>query len=162
MFAFFLLADRYEGPVAPENYRKSEIDFEFLTAQTEQFSPARRNRLYFNIWNDWNQGLYGHDPGFEDSPTRLHDDKTYEPSVDTNFDYANWNLYQIRWLPDRTEFYVNNRLERVEREVLPDEALAVHFNFGLRAPIFARLLARTTIRPPTQTPTFPISWILIS
>lgn len=131
IFAFFLINDR----VLPgsgsfqQNYRKDEIDFEGITAQQDQFGG--RNRLYTNVWNDWNEQLYGFDGNSapEDTPNRAHDDLVYGPSVDPNFDYANWNTYKIRWFPDRTEFYVNNNLERIEREVKPNQALSVHFNF---------------------------------
>ncbi len=130
VFAFFLINDRYEGSPSPQTYRKDEIDYEFLTAQNQQIAGARRNYLYTNIWNDWNERLYGYDPSDDNTgPERTHDDKVYQPSVDPNFDYANWNTYKIRWLPDRTELYVNNRLERTETDVKPDNAMSLHFNF---------------------------------
>ena len=131
IFAFFLISDRYvDGPGSFESrYRKNEIDFEFLTKQQEDFGG--RNRLYTNIWNEWNQQLYGFDgnPAPEDSPNRNNDDLVYAPSIDASYDYANWNTYKIRWYPDRTEYYVNNNLERTEREVRPSRALQLHFNF---------------------------------
>ena len=130
IFAFFLINDR----VLPgsgsfeQNYRKDEIDFEGLTKQQDDFGG--RNRLYTNVWNNWNEELYGFDGNSapEDTPNRNNDDLVYAPSVDPNYDYANWNVYKIRWYPDRTEFYVNNNLERIEREVKPDRALSLHFN----------------------------------
>ncbi len=128
IFAFFLINNRFDGPISDANYRKDEIDFEGITAQQEQFGG--RNRLYTNVWNNWNEQLYGFDGNSdpEDTPNRDHDDLVYGPSVDPNFDYANWNTYKVRWYPDRTEFYVNGTLERVEREVKPDQAMELHFN----------------------------------
>ncbi len=137
IFAFFLINDRFTGnPPAPSNQRKDEIDFEGITAQQDNFGS--RNRLYTNVWNDWNEGLYGFDGNTapEDTPNRNNDDLVYQPSVDPNYDYANWNVYRIRWYPDRTEFYVNGRLERIEREVKPDQAMQVRFNFWTPTPDF--------------------------
>ena len=136
IFAFFLINDRYDGAQVPANYRKDEIDFEGITAQQDQFGG--RNRLYTNIWNNWNVALYGYDGDSSDNttPDRDHDDLVYQPSVDPNFDYANWNTYKIRWFPDHTEYYVNGNLERVERQVKPDQAMALHFNFWTPTPDF--------------------------
>ena len=140
IFAFFLINDRYiDGSGSFESrYRKNEIDFEFLTKQQEDFGG--RNRLYTNIWNEWNQQLYGYDgnPAPENTPNRDHDDLVYQPSVDSNFDYANWNTYKVRWYPDRTEYYVNDNLERTEREVRPSGALQLHFNFWTPTSDFAQ------------------------
>ena len=138
VFAFFLINDRYVGTPSPETYRKDEIDFEFLTQQQAQFGG--RNRVYTNVWNNWNERLYGFDgdPSNNTTPDRQNDDLVYASSVDSNYDYANWNLYKIRWYPDHTEFYINDRLERVEREVKPDQALQLHFNFWTPTPDFAQ------------------------
>ena len=129
--AFFLISDRYVsgGGSLESRYRKDEIDFEIITKQQDDFGG--RNRLYTNVWNNWNEQLYGFDgdPTEQDTPNRNNDDLVYQPSVDPNYDYANWNIYKIRWFPNRTEFYINNRLERVENEVKPDQALSLHFNF---------------------------------
>ena len=128
LFAFFLIRNRYVGSVTPANYRKDEIDFEGLTRQQDQFGG--RNRLYTNAWNNWNEALYGFDgDSANNGLERKNDDLVYQPSVDPNFDYANWNNYKIRWFPDRTEFYVNDKLERTETEVKPDQAMELHFNF---------------------------------
>lgn len=131
VLAFFLINDRYVGTPSDQTYRKDEIDYEFLTAQQEQFAGNTRNRLYTNVWNDWNQPRDGFDGNdIDDGTNRLHDDKVYQPSVDPNYDFADWNVYKIRWYSDRTEFYVNDRLERIEREVVPaEQALSLHFNF---------------------------------
>ena len=128
VFAFFMINNRYVGAQTPANYRKDEIDFEFLTKQEADF--GNRNQVYTNVWNNWNERLYGYDGDSSNNttPDRDHDDLVYGPSVDSNYDYANWNTYKIRWYPDRTEFYVNGNLERTEREVKPNQALSVDFN----------------------------------
>lgn len=129
IFAFFLINNRYDGAIVEANYRKDEIDFEGITQQQDQFGG--RNRLYTNIWKDWNFFLYGYDANSapDDASYRDHDDLVYGPSVDPSYDYANWNTYKIRWYPDHTEYYVNDKLERVEREVKPAQAMELHFNF---------------------------------
>jgi len=129
--AFFGIHDRFleNTPPSDDTYRKDEIDFEILTAQQEQFSPlGTRNRLYLNVWNDWNLRNAFDENDAEDGTNRLNDDKTYAPAKAPGYDYANWNIYTIRWFPDRTEFLVNGVPERTEREVRPDENLSVHFN----------------------------------
>ncbi len=136
VFAFFMINNRYIGAQTPANYRKDEMDFEFLTKQQDDF--GNRNQVYTNVWNNWNEGLYGYDGDSSNNttPDRDHDDLVYGPSVDPNYDYANWNTYKIRWYPDRTEFYVNDNLERTESEVKPDQALSIDFNIWTPTPDF--------------------------
>lgn len=137
ILAFFGIFDRFTGPPSDATYNKDEIDFEILTAQQEQFAPAdARNRLYLNIWNDWNLRNQFDENDGPNGADRLNDDKTYAPALTPGYDYANWNIYTIRWYPDRTEFLVNGTLERVETEVKPDEDLSVHFNMWTGNPDF--------------------------
>ena len=171
IFAFFLISDRYvSGSGSLESrYRKDEIDYEFLTKQQEDFGG--RNRLYTNIWNDWNQQLYGYDgdPNPASTPDRDHDDLVYMPSVDANYDYANWNVYKIRWFADRTEYYVNNNLERVEREVKPNQALSLHFNFWTPTPDFQQAFSNnlpgpvsTSANPDRRTYQFDVDYVRVT
>ena len=137
IFAFFTIYDRFNGPPSDATYLKDEIDFEFLTAQEEQFTPRnQRNKLYLNIWDRWNlsNGFDGNDVGDgAETEQKRRSDKTYQPA---NYDYANWNIYTIRWLPDRTEFLLNGNLERTEREVNPSQPMSVHFNMWTGTPDF--------------------------
>ncbi len=138
IFAFFTIYDRFNGAPSDTTYTKTEIDYEFLSAEMEQFSPrGQRKRLYLNVWDDWTvrDGFDQDDINTADNARR---DKTYQLASDPNFDWANWNTYTIRWLPDRTEFLLNGRIERVEREVRPDEAMSVHFNIWTGTPDFAQ------------------------
>ena len=171
IFAFFLISDRYvAGSGSFESrYRKDEIDFEFLTKQQEDFGG--RNRLYTNIWNDWNQQLYGYDgdPSDNTTPDRDHDDLVYMPSVDPTYDYANWNIYKIRWYPDHTEYYVNGNLERVERQVKPNQALQLHFNLWTPTSDFRQAFSgnlpgpvSTADNPDRRTYQFDVDYVRIS
>lgn len=136
VYAFFTLYDRYNGAPNDANYLKTEIDYEFLTAEQEQFSPAgQRRRLYLNIWDDWNL-RYGYDDDSSAASSAANNNKTYRVSVDPNYNAANWNTYTIRWLPDRTEYLVNGRIERTERVIKPDEDMSVHLNMWTGFPDF--------------------------
>lgn len=163
ILAFFGIFDRFTSlPARDETYNKDEIDFEVLTAQQEQFSPEARNRLYLNVWNDWNPRNQ-FDEGDEDDSVRLNDDKTYGVAKAPGYDYANFNIYTIRWFPDRTEFYVNGTLERTEREVKPDEDLSVHFNMWTGNPDF-RVAYSAGLQPArtaaeNKTYTFDVDYV---
>ncbi|RYG56845.1 glycosyl hydrolase family protein [bacterium] len=135
IFAFFGIYDRFTGTPSDATYLKDEIDYEFLTAEQEQFSPAgQRKRLYLNLWKDWNV-RYGYD-GNDVDDTNIYTDKTYRLASDPNFDWANWNTYTVQWFPDRTDFYVNGRLERTEREVKPAQDMSIHLNIWTGTPDF--------------------------
>lgn len=138
VYAFFMIHDRYVGAPNDANYRKTEIDYEFLTAEQEQFSPTgQRRRLYLNIWDDWTLSN-GYDEDNSAATSAANNNKTYRVSVDPNYNAANWNTYTIRWFPDRTEFLVNGNLERTERVIRPDEDMSVHFNIWTGRPDFAQ------------------------
>ena len=166
VFAFFGIYDRFSGAATPANYSKTEIDFEFLTAEQERFSPSgQRRRLYLNIWDDWNQPRDGFDSSFENSTTRLHDDKTYPVAPQAGFDWADWHTYTIRWFPDRTEFLVDGARVRTEREILPDEALFIHFNIwsGMSdfATAFSPSLRAATSSADNQTFAFDVDYVRV-
>ncbi|HEX9995911.1 MAG TPA: glycoside hydrolase family 16 protein [Abditibacterium sp.] len=149
IFAFFTIYDRFNGTPSDSTYLKDEIDFEFLTAQEEQFTPRnQRNKLYLNVWDRWNL-RFGFDGNDVDdgsaTESNLRSDKTYQRA---NYDYANWNVYTIRWLPDRTEFLLNGNLERTEREVRPAEPMSVHFNIWTGTPDFDQAYS-ASLQPDT-------------
>ena len=156
LFAFFLIGDRYEGAPSRETYRKDEIDFEFLTAQTEKFAGNTRNRLYMHLWEDWNEARDGYDPTPDiDNPADgRHNDLIYRDSVDPNYDYANWNVYKIRWFPDRIEMLVNGRIERVEREIVAEYPMSLHFNFWAPTGNFAQAFSGN-LPGPVDSPDNP-------
>jgi hypothetical protein len=136
IFAFFSIYDRFNGTPSDATYSKSEIDYEFLTAEQEQFSPAgQRKRLYLNIWDDWNL-RDGYDGDDVNTTISTKTDKTYRLASDPNFDWANWNTYTIRWFPNRTEYILNGVLQRTETEVKPDEDMSIHFNIWTGTPDF--------------------------
>jgi len=132
VFAFFTIYDRYNGASTPANYSKSEIDYEFLTAEQEasKFPPGGQSRrLYLNVWDDWNEVRDGYDGDDDPTPSRLHDDKTYGLSTfGSNFNWKGWNTYKIRWYPNKIEYVLNDVVQRTETRILPDEDMSVHFN----------------------------------
>ena len=101
----------------------------------------------------WKEQLYGFDGNSaeQNTPNRDHDDLVYQPSLDPNYDYANWNTYKIRWFSDRTEFYVNGRLERTEREVRPNRAMSLHFNIWTPTADFGQAYSRNLPGPANST-----------
>lgn len=150
VYAFFTIYDRYTGAPTQDNYRKTEIDYEFLTAEQEQFSPAgQRRRLYLNIWDDWTF-RDGYDEDNSAATDSANNNKTYRVSVDPNFNAEEWNTFTIRWLPDRTEYLVNGNLERTERVLRPDEDMSVHLNMWTGLPDFSQAYS-TSLQPATSS-----------
>jgi beta-glucanase (GH16 family) len=148
IFAFFSIYDRFNGTPSDATYSKTEIDFEFLTAEQEQFNPrGQRKRLYLNLWNDWNirNGYDGNDVDDTNPVT----DKTYRVANHPGFDWANWHTYTVQWFPDRTIFYVDGTVERIEREVRPDEDMSIHLNMWTGNPDFNQ--AYSASLQPTST-----------
>ena len=100
------------GEFGASGFRSDEIDIEFLTKQP-------RNSLLLTNWNDWNPS----------SPT--YEDGVHHAGVTTSvagLDRGQWNVYKIRWLPDRTEWFVNGSLVQSLAPAHPDGPLAVRFN----------------------------------
>ena len=169
ILAFFGIYDRYTDTSNQNDttYRKDEIDYEILTAQQEQFSPAGgRNRLYLNTWNNWNLSNRFDEDDENNGSERLNDDKTYGPSKTADYDYANWNTYTIRWYPDRIEFYVNGVLERTENEVNPTQDLSVHFNIWTGMSDFRQAysasLQPASSQADSKTYTFDVDYVTVT
>lgn len=108
IFAFFSLGEK---GVWPDAYTRDEIDFENLT-------NLGSNKLWLNIWNDWNPNGGGANAETNGAVVGLN--------------WNNWTTYKIRWLPNRTEWIVNNGagdvLVRTETGVLPNDAQSIRFN----------------------------------
>lgn len=96
---------------AADRRLQDEIDYEFLTNWP-------RNQVQLHVWNDWHP-RYGYNGGVRDAELK--------PFV-SGLDWSQWNTYKIRWLNDRTEWYVNGVLVFRDSRVLPDHPLHVDFN----------------------------------
>ena len=108
VFAPYLYSERGRWP---DGYLKEEIDFEFI-------SNVGSNRIWTNIWNDWNP-RYGHDDA-------IHNKSSLRTVSGMNYD--NWTVYSARWYPDRTEWLVDGQIIRTEVNVVPDDPMNVRFN----------------------------------
>ncbi|MBV9865069.1 MAG: family 16 glycosylhydrolase [Abitibacteriaceae bacterium] len=94
------------------DFRSDEIDLEFLSRQAH-------NSLWLTNWNDWNPQSPTYNDGIHNA--------SYQASA-TGLDWTQWNTYKIRWLTDRTEWYVNNTLVLSSAAAHPNDPLAVRFN----------------------------------
>lgn len=117
VWAFFVLGER---GVWPDTYARDEIDFEHL-------SSLPNNQLWTNIFNDVNRNTQsGNSRGFVSTT----------PPVNRN----EWNIYKIRWYPDRVEWWINTGsgdvLIRTESDltVIPDDSQSVRFNIWASDP----------------------------
>jgi hypothetical protein len=91
-----------------DTYQKTETDFEFLTVQNSR-------KVWLHIWDNWNPLRQGPEAG-----------QLYDATIDWN--NGAWNVYKIRWYPDRTEWIVNDVIIRTEHEVRPGSPMGVWFN----------------------------------
>jgi beta-glucanase (GH16 family) len=104
--------------VPPNNYAH-EIDFEFLTNQI----PSEK--VLVSSWKDWGAPGSAHNNGINH---RSNDTGGAGQSV-PGLDLTQFNSFKIRWLPDRTEWYVNGVLFGSWADALPTAAMPVRFNF---------------------------------
>jgi hypothetical protein len=93
-----------------------EIDFEFLTSQTH--AAGANVPLALTSWRNWVEA-----DGF--GQTNAHWTTT---AAVAGLDLGAFNTYTTRWLPDRTEWYVNGRLVAATTQAVPNAPMAVHFN----------------------------------
>jgi hypothetical protein len=115
---FFMINQAGQGTVSNPI---DEIDFEFLTKQISQ------NKVLATTWNNWtgnfaqqyNDGIHhrNNDPAASAGQT--------PPGVNL----TQWNTFRIRWLPNSTEWYINDVLFYQTAEAHPNEAMQIRFNF---------------------------------
>lgn len=117
----------------PDSYLKEEIDYELISNQA-------RNKLWLNIWNDWNP-RYPYNDGAHNQDSN--------PTV-SGLDWSQWTVFKIRWLNNRTEWYANNVLVRTDTSILPDDPQNLHFN--LWAPEASWSTAYDSGIQPTSNP----------
>jgi hypothetical protein len=92
-----------QGRYGTRTYSHDEIDFEFLSNWTS-------DRLLLTTWNDWSE-RYGYGDGVH------HGDADLNLS---GLDRSQWNIYKIRWLNDRVEWFVNDMLVPVYSTSAPN------------------------------------------
>ena len=102
----------YQGTYGTSTYKADEIDFEILSKQAP-------NWLWLTNWNDWNPDLHNYMDGVHNM--------SWSATIG-GFDWSGWNTYKIRWLPDRTEWYINDNLIKSATPAHPNDPMGVRFN----------------------------------
>ena len=95
-------------PFLWDNYLTDEIDFEYLTKQ-----PV--DNILTTTWNDFDE---------RDGSGEYTSQMVTVPSFNRN----DWNVLQIKWLPDHTEWYVNGTMIRSTTAALPDDDMHLFIN----------------------------------
>jgi hypothetical protein len=104
-----LVASLFSYRLDPTAIVRSEIDFEFLSNDI----VAKRERVLTNV--------------FDDDPFDSAGDVEHVPVP--GLDLTDFNEYEIRWLPDRIEWFVNGVDVREEADTNPEEDMEVRLNF---------------------------------
>ena len=95
-----------------------EMDFEYLTT-------LPTNQVLLTTWNDWNYQTPVYNDGIH------HSDAVIAVG---GMNRNAWTTLQIRWLKDRTEWYVNGVLARSTTAAHANDPMHVHFNFWAAGP----------------------------
>ena len=96
-----------------------EIDFEFLSKQINS-SPTTSDPVLTTTWNNW------------DNNHQIYTDPNTYNSGNVNvagLNLSQFNIFVIRWLPDRVEWLVNGQLIRTATTAVPDEITDIRLNF---------------------------------
>lgn len=102
----------------PVTSRSDELDIEILTKQVN--ATAGGDPVMFTSWNDWSEA----------SPT--YGDGIHHWSFSVflaNFDVNAWHTYVIRWLPGRTEWWIDGVLVGWTDKAQPEAVTPVRLNF---------------------------------
>jgi beta-glucanase (GH16 family) len=109
---------------ATVNKLSDEIDFEFLTTEIAKSSRGETPILLTN-WNNW------------DESKEAYGDQIHHSSETVNvknLDLREFNVFTIRWLRDRTEWLVNQKVVRISKNAVPDAASPIRLNFWAALP----------------------------
>lgn len=102
------------------NATSDEIDFEFLSNWTNATPPGAGDRVLMTTYDDWNARTSKHFDQVHHSDAR--------PLV-PGLDLEEFNVFAIRWLPDRTEWLINGQTVHATANALADEPMPIKFNF---------------------------------
>ncbi|MBV9866090.1 MAG: family 16 glycosylhydrolase [Abitibacteriaceae bacterium] len=143
--AFWAYGSR--GTWQTPDFRSDEIDIELLSKQPH-------NSLLLTNWNDWNPQNPTYNDGIHHSSQAVNA---------AGVDWTQWNTYKIRWLPDRTEWYVNNTLVLTMAAAHPDDPLTVRFNVWAPASdwpeAYSSNLTATTNSSLASSYNFDVDWV---
>lgn len=95
----------------------NEIDIEFLS-KNSAIAP-KKMPLMLSTWRNWDEAK--NDMG----------DASHHWTIQialTGLDPLDWHVYVIRWLPDRTEWFVDRKRVAVSTQAQPEQPTRIHFN----------------------------------
>jgi hypothetical protein len=132
-----------------------EIDIEFLSKSTS----GAKNQLpvLLSTWRQWDEASADLDDVAHHWSTRI--------SL-VGRDPLAWHEYAIRWLPDRTEWFIDQKLVASSFQAQPDQPTRIHFN--LWAPSASWALAYSPFLLPSPDPrinhkySFDLDWVEIN
>src|SRR5205085_873470 len=135
------------GTFGQPDFRSDEIDSECLTKQPH-------NSLLLTNWNDWDANHPSYDDGIHHSSLAV---------TTPGLDFTGWNVYKIRWLTDRTEWYVNDILVRSATAAHPNDPMTVRFNVWVPDSSWAEAydgnLTTTTNSSLESKYNFDVDWV---
>jgi hypothetical protein len=133
---FFAYMDKPKSLDDP-NLINDEIDFEFLTNQINNPYPAfLGDRVYVALYDDFDGSWMNHLKHWWANPTVPKIIIEDRPKLDL----TQFNIFRIRWLGDRVEWYwdpndgMGEILVYKTSNVLPDENMALYLNFWAADP----------------------------
>jgi len=133
---FFAYMDK-PNPLPGPDLVSDEIDFEFLTNQINNPYPAfMGDRVYVALYNDFDGSWINHLKHWWTNPTVPKIVIEGRPQLDL----TQFNIFRIRWLGDRVEWYwdPNDGMDEIlvykTSNVLPDESMALYLNFWAADP----------------------------
>jgi beta-glucanase (GH16 family) len=98
----------------------NEIDYEVPTKQIAQ------NKLLATTWANWT----GNDAQFNDGIHHQNNDPANSAGqTPAGVNLTDWNTFRIRWLPTRTEWYVNDVLFYQTSNAHPTADMPIRLNF---------------------------------
>jgi hypothetical protein len=128
---FYVYMDKPSVP-DPNHRVNDEIDFEFLSNQINNPYPTfLGDRVYVAVYNDFDGDWMNERKLWWDNPTVPKIILDWRPQLNL----TQFNIFKIRWLGDRVEWYwepsdgLGDILIYKTSNVLPDEAMALYFNF---------------------------------
>jgi beta-glucanase (GH16 family) len=97
-----------------------EIDYEALTKQIGQ------NKVLATTWNNWTGASGQYNDGIHH---KNNDPASSAGQTPAGVNLTGWNTFRIRWLPNSTEWSINDVLFYQTTAAHPTDAMPIRFNF---------------------------------
>lgn len=112
----------------------NEIDVEFLSNKT--FIAKKRLLIMLSTWRNWDEARNGMGDASSHWSTQIT-----LPGLDP----SDWHDYVIRWLPDRTEWFVDRKRVAISMQAQPEQPTKIHFNLWAPSASWALAYAKSLI-----------------